>query len=32
LSTFEVEQEKQTMGDGVNSKEDFAIDFKCRVN
>jgi len=32
LSTFEVEQEKQTMGHGVNSEQDFAIDFNYRVN
>jgi len=32
LSTFEVEQEKQTMDHGVNSVLDFAIDFQYRVN
>jgi len=32
LSTFEVEQEKQTMCHGLNSERDFAIDFKCRFN
>jgi hypothetical protein len=32
LSTFEVEQEKQTMDHGVNSEVDFAIDFKDSVN